>query len=140
MPRRSGDKALSLAKQGAILALTNISNLLNREAFRRLNHNESTIRKAKKRIYASTDKENILLLEIVEISLPRSERPSKLNVRDRRRLVRYVTKNKTNRRKPWSIIAQEYGIRADLTAIRYTFKIAGYSRYSPRYKPPLTDN
>ena len=53
MPRRSGDKALSSAKQGAVLVLTDISNLSNREASRRLGREESTIRKVKKR------KENI---------------------------------------------------------------------------------
>ena len=99
MPRRPKDKALSSAKQGVILTLTDISNLSNRKASRRLSHNKLIIRKAKKRIYASANKENISPLEAAEISLLRSRRSLKLDVRNRRYLVRYITKNKINRRK-----------------------------------------
>lgn len=90
-------------------------------------------------MHEEADKENIYSLIAANFKHPRTGRPLKLDVRDRRRLIRYATKNKANRPKTWSVIALECGIDASMTAIRHAFEIAGYARYPPRYKPFLTD-
>ena len=121
MPRYSGTTDLTPAQAGAIIIATDNYGVPNTKAAEQVGCSESAVRALKKRVYEEADKENISPLQAANTKQPRSGRPSKLDVRQRRRLVRHAIKNKANRRKPWSIIAQECGIEASMTAIRHAF-------------------
>lgn len=139
MPRSKGATAIDPAKQGAILIATDKYDRPYTEVAKELNLSANAVRFARKRVHEEADKENISPLEAANRKRSRSGRPLKLDYRDRRRLVRHATKNKRQRQKLWTEIAQECGIEASLTAIRHAFEIAGYSRYPPRYKPYLNE-
>ena len=138
MPRSKGATAIDAAKQGAILIACDKYDKSYVEVGAELGLTGEAVSQARKRVYAEADKENIPPFEAANNKRPRTGRSPKLDVRDRRRLVRHATKNKRNRQKLWTEIVQECGIEASLTAIRHAFEMEGYSRYPPRYKPYLS--
>ena len=137
--KRSGDHDITPAQAGAVLMATQNHNARNTDVAKDVGCSEGAVRGVKKRVLEKADKENIAPLQAANAKQPRGLRPPKLNVRERRCLIRHAIKNKANRRKPWSMIAQECGIEASMTAIRHALELSGYGRYPPRYKPPLTD-
>ena len=100
MPRTKGATAIDPAKQGAILIAIDKYDRPYTEVAQELGLTPEAISAARKRVHAQADKENIPSLAAANTKQPRIERPHKLDVRDRRRLVRHATKNKANRRKP----------------------------------------
>ena len=138
MPRTKGSREIDAATKGAIIIATDIYDKPHTEVARDLNVSNSSIQAVRKRVHDDANKENVPPIQAANNRHSRSGRPVKIDVRDRRRLVRHATKNKANRRKPWSQIAQECGIDASYTAIAHAFEIAGYIRRPPRYKPALS--
>ena len=138
MPRNKGNIDLSAPKKGALMALSNLNNVSNRQVADVFHCDEKTVRNVKKRV-SEAEKENIdpFSLEAHQ-RRPQSGRPLVINDRLLRRLVRHATKNRFNRRKPWVQIAREVGCMASTGAIHAAFSRAGYGRYPPRYKPPLS--
>lgn len=137
MPRRSGDVELDPVKKGVLLDATLNHNVPNRQAAKLIGKSEGTVRNVLKRAHEA-EKENIdpLTTEALQ-PRPRSGRPFALDERDERQLIRHATKNKLQRRKPWSKIAQELGIAYSISAINSAFYRNGYGRYPPLYKPLL---
>ena len=138
MPRQSGQPQLTNSRRGGVLALIENSNLSNVQIAQRMRCHEKTVRNIKKRAQ-DAEKENIDPYEAKAIgSHPRPGQPSKITIRDQRRLIRQATKNRFQRRKPWTVIASECGIQAHHTAINNAFIRAGYERYPSRHKPQLS--
>ena len=138
MTRTKGNKDLPTPKKGALAALTNINNLSNRQIAREYHCDEKSVRNVKKRV-SDAEKENQDPFSLqVHQRRPQSGRPLAINNRLLRQLIRYATKNKYQRRKPWVTIAREIRCMASPGAINSAFSRAGYGRYPPRYKPPLS--
>ena len=142
MPRTKGASELKASKVGAILALKENTTMSNVQVARRVGCDEKTVRNTLIRTHDLAEKENIPPLQATEnlhthVS-HRSGRPPVISERQARRLIRQATKNRAQRRKKWTVIAAECGIRASESAIRYAFESQGYGRYPPRYKPHLT--
>ena len=97
MPR---NKEFNAAQQGAIIMGTNVYNEPYSEVARKLETSRQTMRQVHERVHEEANKENIPPLTAATTKQPRNERPPKLDVRDRRRLIRHAIKNKANRRKP----------------------------------------
>ena len=97
MPR---NKEFNAAQQGAIIMSTDVYNELYFEVARKLGTSRQAVRQMHERVHEEADKENIHPLTACTIKQPRSERSLKLDVRDRRRLIRHAIKNRANRRKP----------------------------------------
>ena len=112
MPRTKGATAIDPATQGAILIAIDEYDKPYSDVARTLGTSRQVVKQMRDRVHAEADKENIPPLQVVNTQRPRSGRPLRLDVRDRRRLVRHATKNKANRRKPWDVIAQECEIQA----------------------------
>lgn len=136
MPR---NKEFNAAQQGAIIMSTDVYNELYFEVARKLGTSRQAVRQMHERVHEEADKENIHPLTACTIKQPRSERSLKLDVRDRRRLIRHAIKNRANRRKPWSQIAKKVDIEAFLIVVNHVFEIASYARHSPRYKSFLIE-
>ena len=134
-----GEKEFLPSIKGAILADVELHHASNRQAAKTYGCDEKTVRDVRSRAHEAADKENINIFEAAMHNKPRPGGPQIIDVRDRRRLVRHAIKNKANRLKSWGQIATEYGIQASITVINNAFKIAGYGRHPPRYKPPLND-
>ena len=117
MPCQRSDTDPTASKCEAVIYASTQTNQSNREAGRKLHVNESMIRNFKKRVCEEAEKEKIPSVDVVNDKLSRGHRDFKLDVRDCRRLVRHATKNKVNRRKARSVIAQECGIVASMTTI-----------------------
>ena len=62
-----------------------------------------------------------------------------INEQLHRRLARHTTKSWVQRRKPWVQIAHEIEYIALTGANCSAVKRAGYGRYLPKYKPPLSE-
>ncbi|KAF6227886.1 hypothetical protein HO133_007614 [Letharia lupina] len=138
MGRTKGKTDLSGPKKGVLVALSNLNNASNRQIAKAYKCDEKTVRNTKKRV-SEAEKENIdPLSSEVHQRRPQSGRPLAINERLLRRLIRHATKNRFQRRKPWVTIAREVGCMASATAINAAFSRAGYGRYPPRYKPPLS--
>lgn len=135
MPKHPGNTDITSAEQGVIVYADRVYKHFNCETSRRLNLTESTVRNAKKRVYAEADKQHISPLEAANTKRPRGFKPDKKSPRDRRRLVRHASKSEASRRKSWAKIAQEVGIDASYTAISRAFDKAGYSRHPLRRTP-----
>ena len=135
MPRSKGASELNASKAGAIVALKQNTNLSNVEVASRVGCHEKTVRNALSRIQKA-DKENIPPLDtansLYKQHSHRSGRPPKISERQARHLIRCATKNRAQRRKPWTVIAAECGIRASATAIQHAFESRGYGRHPPR--------
>ena len=134
MDRSKGATAIDSAKQGAIVIATDKYDRSYSEVARKLDLTTARVSQARKRVHEKVEKKNISFLEVANHKRPRSGRSLKLDVRDRRRLVRHAIKNKRNRQKFWTQIAQECEIDISLTVINHAFEIANYKRHSPRYK------
>ena len=138
MPKPPGSRSLNTAERGYILGLHEISNISNYEVASKANCDEGTVRNILKRA-SEAEKENINPLTSSHLNnKPKSGRPSTLTIRDERRLARYATANRANRWKLWLKIARELGYTQAASTINRAFQRAGYGRYPPRYKPPLT--
>ena len=133
-----GDKDLPDLRKGGILALSEHTDLSNRQIAKSQRYSEKTVQNLR-RAASQAEKENrdpINLL--IHKKKPRPGQPYILNDRDTRRMIRYITKNKANRRKPWIQIAREYNYSASPVLINNYFYLYSYRRYLPRYKPPLS--
>ena len=139
MPRISGSKAFDSATQGTIIYATDYQDRPFQEVGNQLGTSRQAVKQIQKRVHGKADKKNIHLLTAANFQRPRFKRPSKLDVRDRRRLIRYATKNKINRRKPWTQCASECEIQTSVIAINHAFEIQDYKRHPPKYKPFLID-
>ncbi len=138
MGRIKGIKDLGGPKKGALIALSELDNVSNRQVARANNCDEKTVRNARKRA-SEAEKENLDPLSTeAHQRRPQSGRPLTINDRLLRQLIRHATKNEFQRRKPWVTIAREIGCMAAASTVNAAFKRAGYGRYPPRYKPPLT--
>ena len=92
-----------------------------------------------RRAASQADKENRDLMNpLIHKKKSRIERSRILNDRDARRMIRYVIKNKVNRRKPWVQIAREYEYTAKSITIDNCFKLHNYGRYLSRFKSSLS--
>ena len=138
MPRNKGNNDIPAPKKGASAALSNANNLSNRQIAKEYHCDEKSIRNAKKRV-SDAEKENRDPFSMtVHQRQPQSGRPSIITDRLLRQLIRHATKNRYQRRKSWVTIAREIGCMACPTTIYKAFSRAGYGRYPPRYKPPLS--
>jgi Transposase/DDE superfamily endonuclease len=72
------------------------------------------------------------------ISAPRSGRPPKLTVRDRRRIVRYVRSDPQKRREPLADISLDLNLGIHPNTIRHVLKEAGMNHRIQRKRPYLT--
>ena len=115
MPKRKGDHELSQAKFGGILeAKRNPIDESNYSNAKRYKCSEKTVRNVLKRA-SDAEKENIdPLSPEASTAQPRPGRPFAVSARDSRRLIRQVIKNKYQRRKAWTVIANEIGLIASL--------------------------
>lgn len=138
MGRTAGNSNLTEAKKGALIALKQTNNTPNRQLAAQYDCDEKSVRNVLKRV-GEAEKENIdpFSSEVLQ-QRPRSGRPPVISIRTQRQLIRHATKNKFQRRKSWAIIAREIGCGASPSAINSCFERAGYGRYPPRYKPPLS--
>lgn len=138
MGRTAGAIDLPEAKRGALIALSKNNGTSNRQLARQYQCDEKTVRNTLSKA-SDAEKENIdPLSSEVHQRRPQSGRPSIITPRTQRSLIRHATKNSYQRRKPWVVIARELGITASASSINNAFARAGYSRYPPKYKPPLT--
>ena len=99
MPRKSEDSDLTPAQADAIISAVDNHNAYYSDVVRIVNCSQSTIESLVKRVHEKADKKNISSLQVVNAKQPRSDRPLKLDYRDRRRLIKHAIKNKANRRK-----------------------------------------
>ena len=99
MPRYNKTTDLTPAQADTILIAIENHNVSNRKIAKKINYSKSTIKTFKKRVYAKINKKNISSLQIVNIKSSHIEKFSKLNVRNRKRLIKHTIKNKTNQRK-----------------------------------------
>ena len=96
---------------------------------RKLNMSEDTVRKIWNRQKIVPSRE----------SAPRSGRPSKFTDRDRRHIVRYVTKNRTTRREPLADISKDLNLNVHPDTIAKVLKDAGLNHRIERKRPFLTN-
>ena len=101
MSKRSEDHDITFAQTDAIITTIETYHKFNRKIAKDLKLDESTIKKVKQRVQKKIDKKNISSLQTINIkqSRPRNLKFFKLNIKDRRRLIKYTIKNKANRRK-----------------------------------------
>ena len=130
MVRKEGDRDLSPVKNGEILFAVKYTDQYDAQIAHNVGCNPQTVANNRKRVYES-DKENINPEDLLATKKPRTGRPHKLDSRDERRLVRYATKNRFQRKKAWTKIAHEIGTVASKTCIRNTFTRLGYIRRPP---------
>jgi transposase len=71
-------------------------------------------------------------------SAPRSGRPPKLNDRDRRHIVRYVRRDRTNRREPLADISKDLNLNVHPHTIKHVLEDAGLNHRIERKRPYLT--
>ena len=129
---------LSDLQKGGVLAVKTNTNLSNRQIAKKQDCDEKSVRNVQ-RVASQAEKENRNPMDpLIHKKKPRSGRPRLLNDRDARRMIRYATKNKANRRKPWVQIARECGYLAKSSTIDNCFIMHGYGRYPPRFQPPLS--
>ena len=103
--RTKGDKELTGPQRGYVLALSENTDLSNRQIGQKRKCDEKTVRNVRRRA-EEAEKENIDPLDNNVITpKPRSGRALILSERDKRQLIRYATKNYYQRRKKWSVIA-----------------------------------
>ena len=99
MPRYNETIDLTPAQIDAILIAINNHNTSNRETAKKINCLKSTVKTFKKRVYKKIDKKNISFFQTVNIKQSQNNKSFKLNVRQRRRLIKHTIKNKTNQQK-----------------------------------------
>jgi len=138
MGRTKGAKDLANPKCRALIELRKQCHTSNRQLASIYKCDEKTVRNTRKKA-AQVEKENIdpLSTEVFQRH-PQSGQPSAISLCAQRSLIRHAIKNQYQRRKSWVTVAREIGIMASATAIANTFNRAGYGRYSPKHKPPLT--
>ena len=138
MGRNSGNKDLTDLQKGGVLALKENINLSNRQIAARENCNEKSVRNVR-RVASDAEKENRDPKDPKTFKpRPRTGRPRILDDRDARRMIRHAIKNRVNRHKPWLQIARECGYTNNAFTINNCFRLFGYGRYPPRYKPSLS--
>ena len=138
MGRTAGKPNISEATRGALIALSHTNHTPNRQLAYRYECDEKTVRNVLDRA-READEENIdPLSSQAHQPRPKSGRPPVITERLQRQLIRHATKNRVQRRKAWVTIAREIGCMASAKAINGAFSRAGYGRYPPRYKPPLS--
>ena len=136
--RTKGAIDLPQPKRGALLELSKHNNISNRRLAKIYGCNKQIVANVKKRA-GDAEKENLNPLSLeAHQRRPQSGRPFAINERQQRQLIRYATKNRFQRRKPWIRIARELGVMASPEAINSAFIRAGYSRHPPRHKPLLS--
>ena len=138
MGRNQGNRDLTDLQKGGVLALKTYTNLSNRQTAKLQHCSEKSVRNVHRVAYEAEKENRDPMDPLIHIKKPRSGRPYILNDRDARRMIRYVIKNKANRRKPWVDIVREYGYFAKISIINNCFFRHGYGRYPPRFKPPLS--
>ena len=138
MPRIKGSSDLSEVKRDALIEVSKANNISNRQLAKRYQYDKKTVANVLKRA-GDAEKENIdPLSSKAHRRRPQPGRSIKIDDRQLRILIRHVTKNKFQRRKPWLTIARELGIITCVTAVNTAFVRAEYDRYPPLYKPPLS--
>ena len=138
MPRTTRATDLSGVEKGYILATKQATNLSNRNIAEKIGRDEKSVRKFLRQA-DECDKENIDPLHSNALNpTPRPGRPSMLDERDIRRLIRQATKNRKQRRKTWVTIAQECAIIASPRTLKLAFASHGYGRHKRHFKPLLT--
>lgn len=98
MPRKIGDRELSPVKKGEILYAVKHTDDHDSQIVRTVIADLRIVGNIRKRVYEA-DKENINLEDLLATKKPRTGRPYKLDSRDERRLIRYATKNRYQRKK-----------------------------------------
>ena len=138
--------------RGAIVALhgkarkpfSDISNLLDVAPSTAKDIYSKSIKKARLSLPedATEAKVTTAAIKIVNVhSAPRSGAPEVLSERDKDRLIRRATLNKTQRLKTWTVIADECKLGAiNRHTIHKAFEERGYGRYSPKRKPHLSED
>ena len=71
-------------------------------------------------------------------SAPRSGKPPKLNDRDRRHIVRYVRRDRTNRREPLADISKDLNLNVHSHTIKHVLEDAGLNHRIERKRSYLT--
>ena len=100
MGRIKGKKDLGGPKKGALIALSELDNVSNRQVVRANNCDKKTVRNARKRAFEA-EKENLDPLSTeAHQRRPQFERPLTINDRLLRQLIRHVINNEFQRRKP----------------------------------------
>ena len=100
MGRIKSKKDLGSPKKGALIALSELDNISNRQVARTNKCDKKTVRNTRKRA-SETKKENLDPLSTeAHQRRPQSERPLTINNQLLRQLIRHTTKNKFQRRKP----------------------------------------
>ena len=99
MKRNKGDSDLTDLKKGNMLTLKEHINLFNRQIAKRQKCDEKSIRNVRHTTFQAEKKNRDPMNSKVHKSHPRIERFRVFNKRDARRITRYITKNKVNRRK-----------------------------------------
>ena len=99
MPRNQGNRQIDAPKKGAILALSDATKLLNLQVAERLGVAESTVRNVQKHA-REAEKKNIDPYSPQAIEPHhRPGRPTAIDHRTQRLLIRHATKNKAQRKK-----------------------------------------
>jgi len=138
MGRTKGAKDLANSKRGALIELSKQCHTSNRQLASIYKCDEKTVQNTRKKA-AQAEKENIDSLSTEAFQRrPQSGQPSVISLCAQRSLIRHATKNRYQQRKSWVTVAHEIRIMASAAAIVNAFNRAGYGRYPPKHKPPLT--
>ena len=138
MGRTKGAKDLANPKCEALIELRKQCHTSNCQLSSIYKCDEKTVQNTCKKA-AQAEKENIDPLSTEAFQRrPQSGQPSVISLCAQRSLIRHATKNRYQRRKSWVTVAREIEIMASATAIANAFNRAGYGRYPPKHKPPLT--
>lgn len=125
--------------RASIVTLREISKLSFDKIALQLNLSKSTAHHVFHRTIANAEKDGLKHISKAALKdRPRSGRSEAMSDYDKRRLLRYATKNKANRLKPWFQCALELGMKHSRHTIDKVFREAGYGKYYPRYKPHLS--
>ncbi|KAI4086765.1 MAG: hypothetical protein L6R37_008387 [Teloschistes peruensis] len=136
MPRKKGDNGLPAAKRGALIALSNHTNMSDVQIAKSQRVSRRTVSNTKKRALEN-DKENIDPYSNYAPQ-PRKGRPPAISDHDARQLIRHATLNRAQRKKSGATIARELDFNCSVSTINYAFYTRGYRRHPPTYKPALS--
>ena len=99
MSRKSENHDITPAQIDAIITVIETYHKFNRKIAKNLKLDESTIKKIKQRVQKKINKKNISLFQTINTKQLRNLKSFKLNIKNRRRLIKHTIKNKANRRK-----------------------------------------
>ena len=100
MKRNKGDNDLINLKKGGVLVLKKHIDFFNRQVAKRQKCDEKSIRNMRYTIFQTKKKNRDPINSKIHKSHSRIERFRVFNKRDARCIIRYIIKNKVNRRKP----------------------------------------